>query len=549
VRVAVIGAGPSGIVTLKELAEAGIDAVSYEANSDIGGVFRYDPNGGGVWDTCRLTSSATTTAFSDFPPRDTSPHQMLHSEYFEYLNDYVDHFGLRDRIHTSTQVRGVERQPNGQWLVSFHNQDSDHEELFDRIAFCVGLHQRPNIPKEVEAFDGEVFHSITYKGPEPFRDKHVLVIGAGESGADVIAEIAEVAKRCALSLRRGVAVLTRQRNGFPTDYFTTRLFYSLPKWLLRSVNPRGRVKKLRLLTILLTLPVILLLLPTVLLVEVWTRFRLGDRATPIKIIRENARLIRQSGGGVGDQFLTKSESFVHAIVDGKCTRVGALKSIDQQQVTFADGTSETFDAIMCCTGFDPSLTLLPDLKLRDLWKGCFCPELGEKVSFIGLVRPAIGAIPPIAEMQARLFALVCAGQIQLPSSATMQDEAAQDRAEKEAGFLLNIERMPYLVDYTSYMDDIARTIDCNPIAKELIKDPRLLYKFFCAHFMPVQYRLRGPGAKPETAKQQIRAQIVAYPSIYLVFNVIYLAFSQLMFRLGAKSFRPHLHVDFTQHKL
>src|SRR5512132_4009838 len=93
-RVAVIGAGPSGLVTVKELLEEGHAPICFEKADDLGGVFRFAENDGGVWESCRLTSSGLVTAFSDFPvPSDRARHMTVH-EYADYLAKYCEAFDV-----------------------------------------------------------------------------------------------------------------------------------------------------------------------------------------------------------------------------------------------------------------------------------------------------------------------------------------------------------------------------------------------------------------------------------------------------------------------
>ncbi len=540
-RVAVIGAGPSGIVATKELVEAGFAVCCFDQSKDLGGVFRFDEHSNGVYENCRLTSSATTTAFSDFPPRDSSPHQQLHREYLAYLRDYVRHFDLLENFRFGTCVEQVTRMEDGRWRLRLSREGEMNEEEFDAVACCSGLHQKPFVPAELRQFTGGLEHSSSYKRADPYSDKRVLIVGAGESAADIIKEVADVAKSCTLSLRRGVAVLTRMRNGYPTDYFTNRLFYALPRWFVRSIHPRGKVKNWRRATAVLTLPVFLLTMLVVGVTEALIRLRLGARGTPGKIVRKNLELLRMSGGGVGDQFLTKSESFVYSLVDGSCKLRGSIKQIDGLDVTFDDGSSERFDVVLSCTGYSSEVAMFPNVCAGRLFKGCFSPDLGKTVGFIGLVRPAIGAIPPIAEMQARWFAKVLSGRADLPRSGQMAECITADAKQHRASFPNNTDRMPYLVDYTSYMDELAEEIGCKPAISDLIKDPMLLYKFYCAHFMPAQYRLIGEGADAQAASQ-IKQQVVAYPKVYLPFIAFYLAFAKALNAVGFSHYRPHLSV-------
>src|SRR5262249_3819531 len=74
-RIAVIGAGPSGLATIKELLDEGHDPVCFERAAGIGGVFRFGEADGRVWESCRLTSSPLLTSFSDFP---AAADQLMH---------------------------------------------------------------------------------------------------------------------------------------------------------------------------------------------------------------------------------------------------------------------------------------------------------------------------------------------------------------------------------------------------------------------------------------------------------------------------------------
>lgn len=542
-KAVVVGAGPSGLAALKELSEVGFEAVGFEADCDLGGVFRFDPEGRGVWRDCRLTSSATTTAFSDFPPEDDSPHQMLHDEYWRYLDAYARTFGLRDRITFEARVSSLEPRPGGGWIVTTSHADgASRTTEADVIAWCAGLHQAPAFPAFVQEFAGEVHHSAGFKDATPYANRRVLVVGAGESGADIIKMVADVADRCALSLRRGVAVLPRMRNGLPTDYFTTRLFYSLPRWMARAARPGRTVMVRRLATALITLPITLVMALVVMSVETFGKIKQGKRGLPLPVVRKIVELMKMSGGSVGDQFLTKSEAFVHAIVEGKCTLRGPVSAVSGRQVTFSDGQSEAFDTILCCTGFTPRIDAFPAIDTARLYRRVFSPDLGASVGFIGFARPAIGAIPPLAEMQARLFAQVASGRLSLPNQADMNRAVDAQIEQQGKQFDLNRERMPYLVDYTAYMDEMAAVIGCKPTAKDIRGDLRLLYKFYCAHFMPAQYRLVGPGARPRAAQAQIKKQVVAYSPLYLPFFLFYLYFSKILNKLGLRAYKPHLAI-------
>ncbi|KAK3694510.1 hypothetical protein B0T22DRAFT_416637 [Podospora appendiculata] len=195
-RVAVIGAGPSGLVTLKYLKTAHqyfpmlkpIEAALFESESTVGGVFSQR-----VYEDAELVSSRFLTSFSDFRPNEDEPDFLSAERYNAYLRGYCDHFDLWPDINLSTRVVSVRRRPGGGHVVHYRRTDamdgsvSDMTYECDAIAVCTGLHVVPNIP----ALPGiervpVVKHSADFKQRAEFgTNKTVVILGTGETGIDV----------------------------------------------------------------------------------------------------------------------------------------------------------------------------------------------------------------------------------------------------------------------------------------------------------------------------------------------------------------------------
>jgi len=109
-KVFIIGAGPSGVVALKEMVEAGHDAICMDAKSQIGGLFSV------AYQELYTTTSNMFLAFSDFPPEGDIKYWSK-DEYLDYLNAYVDHFQLRERIFLNTAVTKVTLDESGTWKI------------------------------------------------------------------------------------------------------------------------------------------------------------------------------------------------------------------------------------------------------------------------------------------------------------------------------------------------------------------------------------------------------------------------------------------------
>jgi dimethylaniline monooxygenase (N-oxide forming) len=109
--VAVLGAGPSGLVAAKEALENGLTPTVFEKEKELGGVWH--PKTGAVWDRMRTNISKFTTVFGDTNyPEDTSELFPNSSSVQKYLNDYVDKFELRNYIQFHTEVVSVESDKN-----------------------------------------------------------------------------------------------------------------------------------------------------------------------------------------------------------------------------------------------------------------------------------------------------------------------------------------------------------------------------------------------------------------------------------------------------
>ena len=416
-RVAVIGAGPAGIVTTKELLESGHDPTCFERAPALGGVFRYGEDDGVVWESCRLTSSGLLTAFSDFP---AEPHELGHmtaGEYVGYLERYAEAFGIVSRIRYETSVDAVTREPAGGWSVRATARDgTTSDERFDAVAVCSGLHQHPLRPKlpGLERFAGEVIHSADYRRPAQVEGRRVLVVGAGESGADVVAEVAAHAAETVVSLRRGVAVLPRMIRGRPNDYRTCRIANSAADWVFETRNPADRRK----LDVYRVVFFPLVLVDKV--VQVGARLPERVRASrKPRVEQETTRLIQrllaESGGTLQEQFGTKSDEWVAAIAAGRCRRVGAVARFDERSVSFEGGDHFEPDLVILCTGFETKLPFIDaELARAPRYLHTFAAQVGPSLAFVGFVRPGFGAIPPLAELQARWFAELSVGTRSAP---------------------------------------------------------------------------------------------------------------------------------------
>ena len=490
--VCVIGAGASGLVAMKELLDEGHVVSCYEKADRQGGLFNYRPTAGGVYDSTRLTISNNFMAFSSFPPRDyETPRYWRHTEYFEYLREFAERFHLLGRITFDAEVLAVRREEN-KVLVEIQTAPGKIiERSFDAIAICVGAHQIPRIPEFPgrDNFRGTVEHTYNYKNSEPYRGKKVLFVGAGETASDVVHEIAAVANTCTLSLRHYPAVIPRYPGNkpFPNDAYTSRMAYTIPRQMLTKVHLFAAKRELK-----------------------------DPHIEPAHRVRLEWLLHEKI---IYTRFLTKTEVFLTDVASGKvAVDVSGIKQITANGAIFNDGTEVAADTIVCNTGYVDDFSFVKDVDIthaRQLYRHMFHPALGSSIAFIGWARPAEGGVPACSEMQSRYFALLCSNKRTLPPKEELEELIRQENTAEE-GELADSESLKTLVPYMAYMDAMAGLIGCKPNPLRLLTRPRLLYKYWFASLVNIQYRLQGPHADPESAERMIRSLAVPASLVRLI---------------------------------
>lgn len=120
----------------------------------------------------------------------------------QYLNDYAIKFSLFDHILLNTTVINVEKTDNQQ-KVTFSHSGTTKTEFFDAVVVATGHFQVPNTDNALtETYTaGNVMHASQYKNNAMFNNKSVLIIGLGCSGAEIAAEISQVAKETYVSCK------------------------------------------------------------------------------------------------------------------------------------------------------------------------------------------------------------------------------------------------------------------------------------------------------------------------------------------------------------
>ncbi|WP_459709871.1 succinic semialdehyde dehydrogenase [Actinophytocola sp. KF-1] len=481
-NVCVIGAGPSGLVAVKELLDEKHSVTCFEHSAGPGGMFRAGvaADEPGAYDSTKLTISNYMMTFSSFPPRDDERRYWSAAEYRQYLLDFIDEFDLGRTIRYGTDVIGVAKDDRGGYAVEVAPVDDPAARTvhhFDAVVVATGTHRVPNyidLPGQ-DDFTGEITHSAHYRNAERFRGKRVLCIGIGETAADVVSEIAQVADRCTLSVRRYQPVVARYPRGreHTNDTYTSYLLNAIPLSVVTPFQKLGaKLAK-----------------------------RFGKTPASRAVADWNSK-----NEHFFNHFLTKNEAFVDRIVDGTLTvNASGIERLGTDHVVFKDGRRETIDTVMLNTGYTEDFALVKDVDVDDvrgLYKHMIHPDLGAGMAFIGWARPTVGGVPACSEMQSRYFALLCSGKRRLPDRAQLEKLIEREAAFENEVFFGNPE-LRTLVHYTRYMHGMAKLIGCSPWRPELAASPRLAFRLWCGSQVPPVYRLFGPHSDHGTARKTV----------------------------------------------
>jgi dimethylaniline monooxygenase (N-oxide forming) len=425
--VCVIGAGLSGLTTIKQLMDRGIDLVCHEIGSGIGGNWRYNNDNGRsvAYASLHIDTSKERFAFGDLAAPAAWPAYLHHSQVLEYLETYAKTFHLEQVIRFSHKVLSVRRDGDA-WRVEVVDTESGRtsSERFRAVVVASGHHWDPTMPNLDGSFDGRVMHANQYNTPEQFAGAHVVVVGLGNTGADIASELASHAASVTLSTRSGAHILPRYVMGRPLDTLSNRTASRLPLSVQRVAYKA-----------ILALG--------------------GPSQSKSGIPRPDAPLLSQHP--------TVSQDLIGLAKSGKIRIVGNVARLDGNAVAFADGSTVKADVIIYATGYniafpflDTSIVGVLDNEV-DLYQ-MVVPVDVPGLYFVGLIQP-VGALPPLAEQQARRVAQLIDGAT-LPTPEEMTNEIAERRSRRQKQYF-DRPRHTIQVDYWPYLDHMTSLCDTN----------------------------------------------------------------------------------------
>ncbi|MDD3763132.1 MAG: NAD(P)-binding domain-containing protein [Nevskiales bacterium] len=314
--VCIVGAGPAGLSIARALKARGIAYEQFERHCDVGGIWDMSNPGTPMYRSAHFISSRNTSGFYDFPMPTDYPDYPSNRQILDYTRSFARAFGLYDAIRFGTAVEHAEQDGDG-WSVRLAGGETRR---YTALVCATGVNWSPRLPRHPGTFNGEIRHSVSYKSADEFRGKRVLVIGAGNSGADIACDAAANADAAFISVRRGYHFIPKHIFGVPADEFGEK-GPQMPMWLERP-----------LFTALLKMVV-------------------GD-VTRWGLPKPDHRLF-ESHPLLNTQLL-------HYLQHGDIGARGDVERYDGDEVVFRDGTRERIDLVLYATGYDMKIPYVPD---------------------------------------------------------------------------------------------------------------------------------------------------------------------------------------------
>ena len=426
-KVCIIGAGSSGIVACQVLNARRIPFACIEKGSAVGGNWRYENDNGmsSAYRSLHINTSRRVMAFKTFPMPDHYPDYPDHFQMAAYFDEYVDHFGLRDKIRFRTEVLSVE--PVGdEWEVTVEGPEGKREaSRYRAVLVANGHHWDPRWPEPAfpgaDEFSGEQIHAHHYREPDVLPGKRVLVLGLGNSATDIAVESSRIADATFLATRRGAYVLPKYMNGKPIDEVSTPVVSRLPMSVQRFFSMR------------------------------MLGVAAGDM-TAYGLPKPDHKLF--------EAHPTVSSELLPRLGHGDIkVKPNIARFTGGRGVRFVDGSEEEIDLVVYCTGYKMTFPFFaadvfsaPDNRLPLYRRVASVERPG--LYFIGFIQP-LGPIMPLAEAQAEWVADLLGGRAALPAAAEMRREIASEEGKMRKRFVAS-KRHTVEVDFHPYLREIRR---------------------------------------------------------------------------------------------
>ncbi len=361
----IIGAGPAGMGIAGQLRKRGIDFEMVEQSQNVGNAWHHH------YDRLHLHTVKQLSNLPHLPFPEDYPLYVSREQLVDYFDQYAQHFKLKP--HFGQSVNSVKKV--GKEWTTITKDGSKFKSK--NVIVATGVNRVPNIPSwsGQEQFQGTIIHAKNYKNAAPFKGKKVLVVGMGNTGAELALDLSEQECETYISVRGPVSIVPRDLNGRPVQLTTIQLAklpFGIGDWLgnfIRGIY-LGDLKKYGL---------------------------NAPKLSPAQQLKETGKTPVVDIGTVNQ------------IKAGKIKVMPEMDTFDASGVLFKNGERKDLDAIILATGYTAKvsdfLADTNDLLNRDnLPKQAIFEGKNKGLYFIGFDNYKLGGILGIIRTESEMIA-------------------------------------------------------------------------------------------------------------------------------------------------
>lgn len=521
-KICIIGAGQSGLVTCKTFTEQNNEVLVFE-KSNSNGLFSKIPEG----DYFRWSSSRYVSGYSDFPIPDSYPTWMSLNQYSEYINHYKTYYNLDKYIYYSTEVISCKEIKKNKWLITYKYNNKKNSQIFDKLIICTGLNSTPKYP-DLGNYSGKILHSDDIYRKMNKNDwknnlsqKKILLIGGGESAFDIGAlclkytdklyyttktyvewfpdwgsddDFIKNNKQCFKKLGWGESI---HKHKLPSDTHLSYLEYSLPTPASGFWHRFGR---------------------NLILKKTW---KLKTRCS-----HNHKELcdITKTPDGLFNKYVVKRFPFLCDMHNDKVNIVKYPKSFSGKSIFLENDNIDDIDIIICATGYKKEFKFLDEKYYKsDLIKKII-PYKYHNIAFIGFARPTMGSIVNVAEMQSWWASMFFNNEIKI-KNRNYKWARPENPIDIQNDFVNTIVIGNY------YYKDLALDMNISPnLTYIFLTDPLLWKQIMHTTLHPVLFRLNGKFKHPDARfiilnnfpKFSQKKELYIYYIMFTIFHLIYI---------------------------
>ncbi|MET9558919.1 MULTISPECIES: flavin-containing monooxygenase [Streptomyces] len=356
----VIGGGPGGLAAAHALRARGVRAVVLEKSDRVGASWRRH------YDRLRLHTTRRLSGLPGLPMPRSFGRWVSRDNVVRYLEKYAEHHELE--IVTGVEVSRVEPSADGTgWLL---HATGGRELTGSAVVVATGYNHTPYVPDWPgrDGYTGELLHAGEYRNPAPYAGQDVLVVGVGNTGAEIAVDLVEGgASRVRLAVRTAPHIVRRSTAGWAAQY-TGILCRRLPVALVdRLAGPMARLSVPDLSAKGLPRP------------DTGLYSRVKDGSIPVQDV-----------------------GLIDAVRKGRVEVVAAVEGFEDGKVVLANGDRVGPDAVIAATGYRRGLEDVVghldvlDGRGRPVVHGARTPKNAPGLYFTGFTNPISGMFRELA---------------------------------------------------------------------------------------------------------------------------------------------------------